>query len=179
MQRSGDRVRITAQLIRTASDRHIWAKAYDGDLKDVLSLQARVAEAITNQVKLEFERRGEWTPAPGTGREPRGFRSLSTWPLLLERKKRGGIPEGDRVFQPGHRKDPDFALASSGLADCHTLLTLYGDGVANMTEAQAAAKKALQLDGTLAEAHTSLAAVEILHDWDWQGAEQEFHRRWN
>ncbi len=176
VQRSGDRVRITAQLIRTATDRHIWARAYDGDLKDVLSLQARVAEAITNQVKLNL--------SPEESGRLRGVRAVN--PEAFDLYLRGryswnernveGFRKAIEYFNQAIEKDPDFALAYSGLADCHTLLTLYGDGVANMTEAQAAAKKALQLDGTLAEAHTSLAAVEILHDWDWQGAEQEFHR---
>jgi TolB-like protein/DNA-binding winged helix-turn-helix (wHTH) protein len=174
--RSGDRVRITAQLIRTSTDRHIWAAAYDGDLKDVLSLQARVAEAITNQVKLNLT-------AEETGRLRRG-RSVN--PEALEFYLRGryawnqrnveGFRKGIEFFNQAIEKDPNFALAYSGLADCHTLLVLFGESPAGMSAAQAAAEKALHLDGTLAETHTSLAAVRILHNWDWTGAEQEFQR---
>ncbi|MGA9303901.1 MAG: tetratricopeptide repeat protein [Candidatus Sulfotelmatobacter sp.] len=174
--RSGDRVRITAQLIRTATDRHIWAAAYDGDLKDVLSLQARVAEAITNQVKLSLS-------AEETGRlrrsravNPGAFDLYLHGRYALSQRNVQAFRQAIEYFNQAIEKDPEFALAYSGLADCHTLLTLYGDGVGNVVEAEAAAEKALQLDSTLADAHTSLAAVKVLHDWDWQGAEQEFRR---
>ena len=174
--RSGDRVRITAQLIRTATDRHIWAETYDGDPKDVLSLQGRVAEAITDQVKLNL-----------TAEESGRLRRVSIVnPEALDLYLRGRYAWNQRNAESFHRaiqyfnqaieKDSNFALAYSGLADTYTLLALYGEGTAAMTEANAAAEKALRLDDTLAEAHTSLAAVKILHGWDWQGAEQEFHR---
>ncbi|MGC1223916.1 MAG: tetratricopeptide repeat protein, partial [Candidatus Sulfotelmatobacter sp.] len=174
--RSGDRVRITAQLIRTATDRHIWAQAYDGDLKDVLSLQARVAEEITNQVKLNLS-------AEETGRlrrpravNPEAFDLYLHGRYAWNQRNVPGFRQAIEYFNQALEKDPEFALAYSGLADCHTLLTLYGDGIGNMAEAKVAAEKALQLDSTLSEAHTSLAAVKVLHDWDWQGAEQEFRR---
>src|SRR5580698_7535586 len=174
--RSGDRVRITAQLIRAASDRHIWAESYDGDLKDVLSLQARVAEEITNQVKLNLS-----AEESGRLRRPRSV-NLEAFDLYLHgryavnQRNVQGFREAIEYFNQAIEKDPEFALAYSGLADCHTLLTLYGAEISNMAEAEAAAEKALQLDSTLAEAHTSLAAVKLLHDWDWRGAEQEFQR---
>jgi TolB-like protein/DNA-binding winged helix-turn-helix (wHTH) protein/lipoprotein NlpI len=174
--RSGDRVRITAQLIRTATDRHIWAAAYDGDLKDVLSLQARVAEAITNEVKLNLT-------AEETGRLHRGqtvdpeavdlyLRGRYAW----NQRNIDGFKQAIGYFNQAIEKDPNFALAYSGLADAHTLLVLYGDNPANLNEAKTSAEQALALDASLAEAHTSLAAVRILHDWDWTGAEQEFQR---
>src|SRR5271156_5762452 len=174
--RSGDRVRITVQLIRTATDRHIWAQAYDGDLKDVLSLQARVAEEITNQVKLNLS-----TEETGRLRRPRAvnpeaFDLYLRGRYALSQRNVQAFRQALEYFNQAIGKDPEFALAYSGLADCHTLLTLYGDGIGNMAEAKVAAEKALQLDSTLAEAHTSLAAVKVLHDWDWQGAEQEFRR---
>ena len=174
--RSGDRVRITAQLIRAASDRHIWAESYDGDLKDVLSLQARVAEAITNQVKLNLtvEESSRLRRAPAV--KPEAFDLYLRGRYAWNQRNPDGFGKAIEYFNQAIEKDSKFALAYSGLADCHTLLTLYGGGVSNLTEAQAAAEKALQLDSMLAEAHTSLAAVKVLRNWDWQGAEQEFHR---
>jgi len=174
--RSGDRVRITAQLIRTATDRHIWAEAYDGDLKDVLSLQARVAEAITNQVKLNLtaEESGRLRRAPAVN--PEAFDLYLRGRYAWNQRNVESFQKAIQYFDQAIEKDSNFALAYSGLADSHTLLALYGEGMTGMTEAKAAAEKALQLDGTLAEAHTSLAAVKILHDWDWTGAEREFHR---
>jgi len=177
--RSGDRVRITAQLIRTATDRHIWAEAYDGDLKDVLALQARVAEAITNQVKLNLtaEESGRLRRAPAVN--PEAFDLYLRGRYAWNQRSVNGFHNAIQYFNRAIEKDPNFALAFSGLADSYTLLALYGEGYPGITQAQAAAEKALQLDDQLAEAHTSLAAVKILHDWDWQGAEQEFQRAIN
>jgi TolB-like protein/Tfp pilus assembly protein PilF len=173
--RSGDRVRITAQLIRTASDRHIWAETYDGDLKDVLSLQARVAEAITNQVKLNLtaEETGRLRRIPTV--HPEAFDLYLRGRYAWNQRNSESFHRATQYFSQAIEKDSNFALAYSGLADTYTLLVLYGEGAA-MSEAKTTAEKALRLDDTLAEAHTSLAAVKILHDWDWQGAEQEFQR---
>jgi TolB-like protein/DNA-binding winged helix-turn-helix (wHTH) protein/Flp pilus assembly protein TadD len=174
--RSGDRVRITAQLIRTATDRHIWAAAYDGDLKDVLSLQARVAEAITNEVKLNLTAEESGRLRRGRAVNPEAFDLYLRGRYWWNQRNVEGFKKAIDYFNQAIEKDSNFALAYSGLADSHTLLALYGDGPTNMTEAKAAAEKALQLDSTLAEAHNSLAAVRILRDWDWAGAEQEFQR---
>jgi TolB-like protein/DNA-binding winged helix-turn-helix (wHTH) protein len=174
--RSGDRVRITAQLIRTATDRHIWAEAYDGDLKDVLSLQARVAEAITDQVKLNLTAEESGRLRMARSVDPEAFDLYLRGRYAWNQRNIEGFKKAIDYFNQALGKDPNFALAYSGLADCHTLLVLYGEDPAKINEAKAAAERALQLDPTLAEAHTSLAAVSILHDWDWQGAEKEFHR---
>jgi TolB-like protein/DNA-binding winged helix-turn-helix (wHTH) protein len=174
--RSGDRVRITAQLIRTATDRHIWAAAYDGDLKDVLSLQARVAEAITNEVKLSLTAEESGRLRKGRAVDTEAFDLYLRGRYVWNQRNTEGFQKAISYFNQAIEKDPNFALAYSGLADSHTLLVLYGANPAEMTEAQAAAEKALALDSTLAEAHTSLAAVKILHDWDWVGAEREFQR---
>jgi TolB-like protein/DNA-binding winged helix-turn-helix (wHTH) protein len=174
--RSGDRVRITAQLIRTATDRHIWAEAYDGDLRDVLSLQARVAEAITSQVKLNLTAEESGRLRRPRAVNPEAFDLYLRGRYAWNQRNPDGFQEAIQYFQQAIEKDSNFALAYSGLADSHTLLALYGENSTSMAEAKAAAENALRLDDTLAEAHTSLAAVKILHDWDWQGAEAEFHR---
>lgn len=174
--RSGDRVRITAQLIRTSTDRHIWAEAYDGDLKDVLSLQARVAEQITDQVKLNLTAEESGLLRREQSVDPQAFDLYLRGRYAWNQRNIEGFRKAIEYFNQAIENDPNFALAYSGLADCHTLLALYGEDSANMAQAKSAAERALQLDGTLAEAHTSLAAVRILHDWDWQGAEREFQR---
>ncbi len=174
--RSGNRVRITAQLIRTATDSHIWAEAYDGDLKDVLSLQARVAEAITTQVKLNLTAEESGRLRRVRAVNPEAFDLYLHGRYAWNQRTVAGFKQAVEFFNQAIEKDPSFALAYSGLADSYTLLELYGEDLAGTTEAKTAAEKALQLDDTLAEAHTSLAAVKILHDWDWQGAEREFLR---
>ncbi len=174
--RSGDRVRITAQLIRTATDRHIWAKAYEGDVKNVLSLQALVAEAITDEVKLDL------TPAErdrfraSRPVDPEAYEAYLRGRYFWNRRDVGGFQKAIGYFNQAIKKDPNFALAYSGLADCDTLMALDTLGPGLMAEAKAAALKALELDDKLAEAHTSLAAVRIFLDWDWTGSELEFKR---
>ena len=174
--RSGNRVRITAQLIRTATDRHIWAKAYEGDVKNVLSLQALVAEAITDEVKLGLtpaERNRFRASRPVN---PEAYEAYLRGRYFWNRRDVGGFQKAIEYFNQAIKKDPNFALAYSGLADCDTLLALDTLGPGLMAEAKAAALKAIELDDGLAEAHTSLAAVRIFLDWDWTGSELEFKR---
>src|SRR5271168_793178 len=123
--RSGDRVRITVQLIRTATDRHIWAQAYDGDLKDVLSLQARVAEEITNQVKLNLSTEETGRLRRSRAVNPGAFDLYLRGRYMWNERNVEGFRKAIGYFNQAIEKDPDFALAYSGLADCHTLLTLY------------------------------------------------------
>jgi TolB-like protein/DNA-binding winged helix-turn-helix (wHTH) protein len=174
--RSGDHVRITAQLIRTATDRHLWAAAYEGDLKDVLSLQARVAAAITNEVKLNLsaEESGRFHPKGST--DPEAFDLYLRGRYAWNQRNFESFKTAISFFNQAIGRDPNFALAYSGLADARALLVLYGDNPAHLSEAKEAAERALAIDPTLAEAHTSLAAVLVLHDWDWQRAEREFQR---
>lgn len=174
--RSGDHVRITAQLIRTATDRHMWAAAYDGDLKDVLSLQARVAAAITNEVKLNLTAEESGRFRSQGSADPEAFDLYLRGRYAWNQRNLESFKSAIGFFHQAVEKDPNFALAYAGLADSHLLLVLYGDTPAQLSEAKDAAEKALAIDPTLAEAHTSLAAVLVLQDWDWQGAEREFQR---
>jgi len=177
--RSGDRVRIQAQLIRAATDRHIWAETYDGDLKDVLALQARVAEAITNEVKLNLSpgesERLYGVSAASRDVNPEAYDLYLRGRYALKERTEPSFQTAIAYFNQAVEKDPGFAPAYAGLADCHTLLAFYNNP-GDIAPAYAAAQKALQLDDTLAEAHTSLAAVRIIKDADWQGAEREFQR---
>lgn len=174
--RSGDHVRITAQLIRTATDTHIWAQSYEAGLKDVLSLQARIAEAITTQVKLsltsaELDRLHAARPV-----NPEAYDAYIRGRYLWNRRNVAGFEKAISYFNQAIEKDPNFALAYSGLADSDILLSLDTLDPGLLPAAKTAAEKALQLDDGLAEVHTSVAAVRIFQDWDWGGAETEFRR---
>jgi TolB-like protein/DNA-binding winged helix-turn-helix (wHTH) protein/Flp pilus assembly protein TadD len=173
--RSGNRVRITAQLIRASTDRHVWANAYEGDLKDVLNLQGRVAEAITSAVRLnlnpEERHRFQFTPPV----DAEAYDDYLRGQYHLDRRNAEGFEQAIGYFNRSLEKNPNFALAYAGLADCYTLLAFDGLTPGAQAKARAAAVKALALDDTLAEAHTSLAAINVL-DWNWAGADQEFRR---
>ena len=173
--RSGNRVRITAQLIRTATDRHLWAQSYDGDLQNLLSLQARVAEAITDEVRLSLSADERTRLRMATRYNPEAYDLYLRGRYAFSRRNEPSFHEAIGYFQQAAAKDPSFALAYSGLSDCDTLLALFGEGYAWVPQAVANARKAVSLDEGLAEAHTSLAAAEVL-DWRWAEAEKEFHR---
>jgi len=176
VMRSGDHVRITSQLIRAATDRHMWAASYEGDLKDVLSLQARVAAAITNEVKLNLTAEENGRLRAGNSTDPEAFDLYLRGRYAWNQRNVESFNKAVDFFNQAIKRDPNFALAYSGLADSWALLVLYGDNPAHLGQAKDAAERALGIDPNLAEAHTSLGAVLILRDWDWQGAEREFQR---
>ena len=174
--RVGDRVRIDAQLVEAATDRHLWAKSYEGEVTNVFSLQALVAEAITNEIKLSLttDERDRFRASRTVN--PDAYEAYLRGRYAWNRRDREGFRRAVEYFQQAIEKDANFALAYAGLADCYTLLALEEPGPEPMPQARAAAEKALALDDGLAEAHTSLAAVKVLADWDWAGAEKEFRR---
>ncbi len=172
--RSGNRVRITAQLIEASTDRHVWAETYDRDLSDVLALQADVARAIAVQI------RGKLSPAPPHGASPLNPEAYELY-LKGRYSRDEGTEDGLKLafeyFQQAIEKDPQYAPAYAGLADSYALLPFYSEtrpGEA-FPKAKAAAMKALQLDATLAEAHASMAYVKTYYDWDWEGARIQAH----
>ena len=173
--RADDRVRVTAQLIDARSDQHVWARSYDGLIKDVLALQARVASAIAAEVK------GAVTPAPAATRRPVDpvvydlyLRGRHAWSLRTPE----GFANAIKFFNEATARDPDFAQAYAGLADAFSLFPTASlvDRSGNFVRARAAAEKAIALDPDLAEAHTSLAAVFFFGDRNFEAAAKEFER---
>jgi adenylate cyclase len=175
--RAENRVRITAQLIDTKTDEHVWARSYDRQMRDVLSLQAAVAAAIATEVK------GAIVPARVVNtRKPIDpavydlyLRGRHAWSL----RSPEGFANAVKYFSEATRRDPEFALGYAGLADTFSLYptaSLVTRSVDNYGRARAAAEKAIALDDTLPEAHTSLAAVYFFGDRNFEAAEREFQR---
>jgi TolB-like protein/DNA-binding winged helix-turn-helix (wHTH) protein len=173
--RSGDRVRITAQLIRAANDRHLWAHSYEGELRNVISLQAQVAEAITGEVRVSLDTRKQNQLHAARTYDPEAYDLYLRGRYVFRRRTPQALHEALGYFEQAAAKDSDFAPAYAGMADCYTLLALFGDGYRWVPDAIANARHALAFDDTLAEAHTSLAAALVL-DWKWNDAEKEFQR---
>jgi TolB-like protein/tetratricopeptide (TPR) repeat protein len=178
--RAGDRVRVTAQLIDAAGDHHIWSRSYEHTMRDVLALQGRVAAEIAKEVK------GALTPRQqgrlSTGRraiDPTAYdlylRGRHAWSLRTE----VGFKAAVSYFEQAIQRDPQFALAYAGLADVYLLpstrpaLSAPSDA---RTKANAAVARALELDDSLAEAHTSRAGLHFFHERDFAAAEREFKK---
>jgi TolB-like protein/DNA-binding winged helix-turn-helix (wHTH) protein/Tfp pilus assembly protein PilF len=178
--RSGDQVRITAQLIQVPADKHIWAQSYEGEILDTLVLQNRVARAIAEQIHVTLN--GHEQAALGHSKtvNPEAYEAYLTGRYYWNKRTADGLKRAIDQFKLAIDKDPNYAQAYTGLADSYALSGDWEYGLLSPDEAfpkaKAAATKALALDNDLAEAHTSLAFVLDLYDWNWELAEREYKR---
>ena len=175
--RSGNRIRITAQLLHAASDRHLWAQAFERDVHDVLSLYGEVSEAIAREIHAKIDRS---TTAVVRTRvvDPDAWVLYMRGRYFWARVSPDNLKKARDYFQQAIDKQADFALAYAGLADAYLLLAFnrVQSPLEAIPRARAAALKALELDDTLAEAHTSLAGIACTFDADWSAAERGYRR---
>lgn len=182
VQLDGDRVRITARLVDAATDQQIWAEHYDRELSNVLLLQSEVARDIASQIDLELTPQQKQRLQAGARRVvPEAYQSYLLGRYYWNKRTADGLAKAGKYFQDAISKDPNYALAYSGLSDYYAFLTLIGGPELlppnqAMTQSKAAAIKALQLDDSAAETHTSMAHVLHNYDWDFPAAEREFRR---
>ena len=178
VMRSRDRVRITAQLIEAAQDRHLWAETYEGDLRDVLSLQDQVAKAIAGEIKITLTPQEQLHLTNARRVDPQAEDAYLTGRYYWNRRTTEAMRKSCDYFQAAIDKDPTYAVAYAGLADCYNVLGYYDyrSPAETFAVGKAAAQKALEIDDSLAEAHASLAYVKHYFDFDQTGAEQEFKR---
>ena len=178
--RSGGRVRITAKLIEAAADRHLWAHSYDGELRDSLALQSQVARAIADEIRVSVQPAEQAALKSVRSVNPDAYEAYLKGRYFWNKRTADGLSKAKAYFDETVAKAPDYAPAYSGLADTYALLGDWQYGVMSSREALPAAKaaaiKALALDDTLGEAHTSLGFVLSGFDWDWSAAENEFRR---
>jgi TolB-like protein/DNA-binding winged helix-turn-helix (wHTH) protein/Flp pilus assembly protein TadD len=178
--RSGQRVRVTAQLVQARIDQHLWAETYDRDLGDVLKLQDEVADAIAQQVRAQLTPTRQSQLRQGSAVNPAAYDAYLRGRLYFvnEFNKPDSLRKAQHYFEASLQQDPNFALAYAGLADTYVYLTF--DGVMQKDEAYRSAKealaKALQLDDSIGEAHDTLGVLNFVFDWDWNTADREFNR---
>jgi TolB-like protein/Tfp pilus assembly protein PilF len=177
--RSGNRVRITAQLIEASTDHHLWAQDYEGDMRDVLSLQSRVAVSIAGKIRAKLTPDEQVRFANPHSTDPGAYDDYLRGRFFWNARTEDSLAKAQNYFQQAIAKDPLFAPAYSGLADSFAYRGWRWGRLAPreaMPLARAAALKAIQLDEDSAEAHTSLGQVELRYEWNFKGAEQEFLR---
>jgi len=173
--RAGRRVRITAQLIDAPREAHLWAESYERDLRDVLSLQTEVAQAIARQIRIKLTPIDEARLGAAPAVKPEAYESYLKG--RYHWNGHHGIRKAIPFFEEAIGIDPTYASAYAGLADCYSALMAWGQVSPNdgCVKAKVLALKALALDGTLAQAHTSLA-LATMYEYDFSGAEREFER---
>ena len=178
--RSGGQVRITAQLTRVADGQNMWAEQYDRSARDIIGLQNEVATEIAEQIRFRFtpEQRRQFMIAKSNN--PEAHEAYLKGRYFWNRRTESDYLTAIKYFEEAIGHDPSYASAYAGLADTYALLGSFPNSEITRAEAMAraktAAEEALQLDDSLAEAHTSLAFVKMHYDWDWDGAELEFQR---
>jgi TolB-like protein/Tfp pilus assembly protein PilF len=178
--RSGDRVRITAQLIEASSDKHLWSQSYEGELRDTLALQSQVARAIAEQIRINVNPQEQAALKNVKVVNPRAYESYLKGRFFWNKRTADGLKVALAYFNQAIDEDPNYAQAYSGLADTYALLGDWQYAVMTPKEAlpkaKAAAVKALELDTVLGEAHNSLAFCLDGYDWDFDSAGKEFRR---
>lgn len=177
VQRVGNRVRIRVQLIDSASDRHLWARSYDHELKDVLVLQSSAARDIAEEVQGKVSPPADVRPLNPHPVQPEAYELYLKGRYFWNKRTEDGLKKSIDYFEQAIAQDPNFAAAFAALADTYSILgsDVLPASVAS-SKAHAAANRALELDPTIAEVHAELALVAFYYDWDWTRSEQEFRR---
>jgi TolB-like protein/DNA-binding winged helix-turn-helix (wHTH) protein len=183
VSRSGNHLRITANLLQASPEKHLWAESYESDLGDVLALQAQVAQAIAREIQVKLTPEEQRLLGSARSVDPQAHDDYLTGQYLCDKNTKEGVDRAIPYFQKAIDKAPSDPLPYAGLAKCYAHWGWGGDifqgdhaPVDILPKARDAAKKALQLDEGLAEAHTVLADVELTLNWNWEGAEREFKR---
>jgi TolB-like protein/Flp pilus assembly protein TadD len=178
VQKAGDQVRVNVQLINAASDAHLWAESYDRKLNDIFAVESEIAKTVadTLQAKLTGSEKRAISARPTDN--PVAYQDYLKGRYFWNKRTGADLRMAIEYFNQALAKDPGYALAYAGLADSYGLLPFYGASspADSHPQAKAAAKKALQLDETLAEAHNSLANVLDMYDFNFEQGRKEFER---
>jgi len=178
MRRDSNSVRVSAQLIRTQDQTHVWARQYDRELKGLLSLQGEIAQEIADEIQLTL---GDHKATAAPTLSPSQYEAYDLClkgQYFFDKRTVPGLEAAIDYFRQAAAKDPNNARAYAGLADSYALMAGYSSRPQSefMSKARTAALKALEIDDRLPEAHTALALIVQNNDWDWQTAEKEFRR---
>ena len=178
VQKAGNRVRITSQLIRISDESLLWSEQYNRNLEDVFAIQDEISLAIVDRLNVSLfgEEKAELLKRHTEDIE--AYNMYLRGRYFWNRRTEEGLKKALEYFESAIGKDLDYALAYAGVADSYLMLDAYTALSAKEAymKAKEAALKALEIDSTLAEAHASLAFIKVKYDWDWEGAEKDFKR---
>ena len=178
VRKAGSRLRVTVQMIDAARDRHTWAESYDREMKDIFSIQTEIARAVAEELKIRIvpgdRAKLEKEPTPNT----EAYALYLKGKYFLNERTKDGLQKANQYFTEATKRDPDFARAFAGLADCYLFQEVWG--YVSPTDSHSKRRtyviKALELDDSLPEAHAALASLLGSIEWNWPGAEREYRR---
>jgi eukaryotic-like serine/threonine-protein kinase len=175
----GDSLDVSAELVDARDNSHIWGQQYDRKFADMIALREEIAEEITTALRVRLSGEDAKRMAKSYTANPEAYQDYLKGRFWFNKQSgEEAVNKAIEYFQQAIAKDPAYALAYVGLADCYSSLGNSGFVPAReaFPEAKEAAQKALEMDDTLAEAHASLGYIKTVYDWDWSGAEKEYHR---
>jgi len=178
VQRYGNRVQVTAQLIHGQTDVHLWAKTYERDSQDVLVMQSDLAQAIVGEIQVRLTPQERQHLASARTINPDAYNTYLLGNYHSSKRNPAAVTKGIEYFQEAIRIDPNYAQAYAGLANAYFEREIWGGlGIGKTADQiRAATLKALELDGELAEGHALLGRIHFQSDWDWQSTEAEYKR---
>jgi TolB-like protein/DNA-binding winged helix-turn-helix (wHTH) protein/Tfp pilus assembly protein PilF len=172
------RVRITAELVQVSTDHHLWAETYESQIGDVLALQNRVSSAIVNEIRINLSPQDRERLARNPAIAPEAYENYLKGRFYWNKRTDENLNKAIAYFSQATTQDSHYALAYAGLSDCYSIVgaTIFGSMPVSEAapKAREAARRALEIDPTLAEAETPLATLKFNYDWDWSGAEDDF-----
>jgi TolB-like protein/Tfp pilus assembly protein PilF len=178
VRKAGNRLRVTAQLVKVADGYHLWSERFDRELDDVFAIQDEITLAIVDKLKPRLLGRDKAKLAKSRAVDLEAYNLYLRGRWFAGQLAQEAFERAVECFNQAIEKESDYALAYAGLADCHSWLPFVGPFAPKKTipKAREAALKALQLDNNLAEAHISMALVKSHYDWDWESGEREYKR---
>jgi eukaryotic-like serine/threonine-protein kinase len=178
VQRVGDRVRIKASLVSAAADRELWTQSYDEDVRDVLTVESRVAKTIADEIQVQLTPQEQARLSKPRPENPKAHEAYLMGRYYWNKRTGEGLQKSIAYLEKAIADDPDYAIAYAALADSYHVLPELTSVPSSeaLPKARTAALKALDLDNSLAEAHSALAGVKEDYDWDWKGAEAGYRR---
>ncbi len=178
VRREGNMTRISAQLIQVSDQTHLWAQNYERDVKDILSVQRDVAQAIADKIQIKLSPQRQTELAEPRPTNPQAYDDYLKGLYLLNQRSVASMTKAVNFFQQAADGDPNYADAYAGMAQCYGLLSMEGtpDSRDLLAKSKASAQRAVELDDTSSEAHVALGGAKVFSDYDWTGAEAEFKR---
>jgi TolB-like protein/Tfp pilus assembly protein PilF len=178
VRKAGNRLKITAQLVNVADGYHLWSETYERELEDVFAVQEEISRAIVDALEIKLGGAGDTPLVKRPTAETEAYNLYLKGRYFWNTRTEEGLRKGIEYFRQAIERDTNYALAYAGLADSYVSMAgrSYLPPKEAYPKAKAAARKALEIDDTLAEAHTSLAMISSTYDWDWGAAERGFKR---
>jgi serine/threonine-protein kinase len=174
----GDKIRVPIELINVKTGRNVWGQIYEGDLSHLADLQTQISTDIAYRFKLKFDPDMKARLKRQYSTNPSAYDAYLKGRYHLAQRSPDSLQQGINDFQDAIDRDPQYAPAYAGLADCYSLLAYYGiqKPIPLFTKAMSYSQRALEMDSTLGEAYTSRALARTFLNFDWQGAENDYKR---